>query len=170
MLDRGLRVPPCSLQARLNRWSEEVYGISSWRSAPTRLSLPSLAAPRIWELDGVERHVHETWLCSLLQARPSLPGRFVVPSMFVTNAPEINAAPTAKDQVYNFRGCAAWYNVGLQILSRAGRRPDRAAAEPLETGRLLPPKFRRRAWSGWSTGVDCARERQLPLQTILGHC
>ena len=88
----------------------------------------------------------ETWLCNLLEKSSYLPDRFVTPSIFCSDAPEINHDALSKEQTSNFRGCSKWYEVGLQMLSRAGWRPDCSRADAIDLDRVLPPQPKGRAW------------------------
>ena len=73
---------------------------------------------------------------------PVLPDRFLVSSVFSTNASEIHPLTSFKEQAYNFRGTFTWFETGLQILSAAGRGPDCPTPDDVNTGKLLPPKCR----------------------------
>ena len=141
MLDRALRAKNSVLQARMDSRLRRVYDVGSWEVKPTRLSLSATPGPR--ELGGEDSQitVGETWLCDLLETEPELDEGFTAPSIFFTNAPEINEKRSLKEVTYNFRNGESWYGVGLQILAASGWRPDCVQSDSLNAARMLPPRL-----------------------------
>ena len=143
MLDRALRAWASSIRTRMDRWLCNVFGVSTWTSAPGRVT-PALAqrSPRRRREGIFEYDVGEEWFCNALERIPRLPDRFRIPSVFHTNAPEITPNAILQNQTYNFQRASMWFEVGLQTLSRSGWRPDCTMADSLDISKILPPPHR----------------------------
>ena len=141
MLDLSLRASNSTIQTRLQGWLCRVFRMPTWEPGVQELCLPDSIPPHIAELRYLDVDVGESWRFRLLPSRPaSIPPWLRVPSVYHSEAEEIRGNPSLLARTYDYSGAGSWSEVGLQVLTISGWRPDCAAGTALNVGRMLPPR------------------------------
>ena len=140
-LDRCSRSRNSSILGRPNGWATRVFAILGRPTAAVPVAPIGISAHRRGVAHGGFREVDiaEKCLRNLLEGVPTIPSRFVVGNTFHSYAEEINNNPESKRRTYNFAGAYSWRDVGLQILTAAGWRPDCVVAHEVNFNRAGPP-------------------------------
>ena len=99
------------------------------------------------EKNETSRGMPEHWTVRLLPIAPNMQALDArrVPSIYHTTAEEITENPTLSSATYAFQSTTTSREVGLQVLSTIGWRPDCARAQKMNVQRLPPPPTRRHA-------------------------
>ena len=84
--------------------------------------------------------MQEFWLFTVLPGRPVLPSEHRVVSTYHTRAVEVEAHPVLKETTYDYVHTEGWEDIGLQILTAAGWRPDCAVSDSVNILKALPPR------------------------------
>ena len=74
-----------------------------------------------------------------MPSEPIAPSRLTVPSVFFSDAKEIETKPMLKALTYASEPATAWYASGAQLLGLSGWRPDFKVAQEVTVPRALPP-------------------------------
>ena len=174
LLDRSLRATRSSIKNRLEKWLSRAYAITSWKPEIVKVTPATVRLARTSTVGIKEVDVKEEWFCSLLQGVPHIPERFTVPSIFYTEADEINSDMEMKEKTYNFRNVNTWYEAGLQVLHASGWGPECAVADIFNTTRALPPKGKKEAqfvignfeMMDWIDTPDFGYSNDIPLPDL----
>ena len=140
LINQALRASGSTIEERLSKWMCTTYGIASWQTETKELALSDDEGPHIGRLRFLAYDVPTTWLFQVLPNIPELPSKFLVQSVFHTNAHEIEAKSNLKDLTYTFAGTNSWLEVGVQILTAAGWRPDCTHCSEINLDKVLPPQ------------------------------
>ena len=140
MVDLSLRATGASVQARVSRWMECMYGVSTWKTTGVVFDVRGRLPERVGELRYLDFDMRETWIVQLLPTFPRMDERMVVPSVFHSTSPEIRADPAVYRDTYDYQGAESWFEIGLQVLVASGWRPDCTVDSPVNLGKSLPPK------------------------------
>ena len=81
----------------------------------------------------------EEWSISVLPAAPIAPPKFSAPSVFYSDAREVEAKPNLKQLTYNYHHATTWFIAGAQILAASGWQPDCTRAKKVNVSRTIPP-------------------------------
>ena len=142
LLERALRAENCSHQTRMRKELCKSYKVGSWDHEIQEMQLPRGAGRRT-ELRGItETDVEERWMASLLWEAPSGLEGYKPVSTFYAEADLIVANAALLDRTYTFKGTGTWWQVGLQVLTLSGWRPDCAQREWCNVDRAVPPHVR----------------------------
>ena len=91
--------------------------------------------------------VPENWTIRLLPKAPDMQTQdtYKVPSIYYTTAEEIQNNPELKGGAFSFKETTSSREIGIQVLTSVGWRPDCAPTQKVFVQRLPPPPTRRRA-------------------------
>ena len=139
MLNRILRANGSSAQTMVVDRLTDLYAVPGWNSQPHPLPRPSMAPDHIGRLKHHDYDVPEEWTIQLLPMEPTLPPSYWIHSVFHVEAREIENKPNLRDLTYRFQHTKSWMDIAVQILNRAGWRPDCSLDSDLDMTKMLPP-------------------------------
>ena len=97
-------------------------------------------APCLYRIPFYGIDMQEIWFFTTLTRRPELPPHHCIPSTSHTRPAEAETNPALKEVTYDFAHTKKREDVGPQILTAAGWRPDSAISDTENVTRALPPK------------------------------
>ena len=139
LLGSSLRATASTIQCRKLQWVQRVFRISNWTPGKPKFISPEPLEQRVCEFRFFDVDVEEEWPFSTIPECPQTPAALVAPSVYFTDAPEIELKPNPKSQTSTYYQAKAWFIVGIEILLASGWRPDCAKEHKINVTRALPP-------------------------------
>ena len=117
-----------------------VYGVEDWSPKLSAGGQHLSLRPRIFQFRFYDVAVRESWIINTLQKEPVVPGFLDIPSVFFTDAKEIEAKPILKGLTFGYERATTWFLSGAQFLGLSGWRPDCTVAQTVNFARTSPPR------------------------------
>ena len=99
------------------------------------------------------------WSALDYEDRPTWEAVPNINSMYVAHAPEITRAPLHREHTFRFRGTNSWQGPAMKILKYEGWRPESAAPQRRNVGRLLPTENAERRFKVYED-IHCMPEQR----------
>ena len=114
--------------------------MATWESNSTRYFPVRPAPPLVGEHRYLDFDVSESWFFQLLASSPDPPAMMRMPPVYHSSAAEIHGKQGLYANTYDFQGSRRWYEIGPQVPTASGWRPDCAVGYPTNVRRTLPPR------------------------------
>ena len=128
------------IQHRLIRELCVIYGVSTLTPTVSPLKIPSEEEEQTSTVSVPSGLVSRIkWMANRYEQRPTLRGVAAVGGIYFPHAPELRRTVRGYNEFYEFRETHSWIDVGLQVLSHIGWRPECSQAQSGNVLRALPP-------------------------------
>ena len=141
-LDACLRAANSSINDRLRIELREYYNVPNFELEDVQIQIPvKEISTEMGYMTPSAHWEHTFWFCRRRRHALHLGDQYEIPSMYVSNADEVNKSAFYRLQTYTFNNTHAWLDVAIQVLQRIRWVPECSRPHDLNIAKLLPPAY-----------------------------
>ena len=173
-LDASMRANNSTINDRLREMLGTYYGVTTFSTRDVQVEIPLTNIQATLQERPLPRHWSTTcWFCRVFEEKPGLQAGMEIPSMYVSNADEINRVELRRMQMYTFENTHYWVDVAVQVLHYIGWSPECSNPHQLNISKIVPPAYTKTRFhlrSGgdvnWELREDEKWRTRRPIRTL----